>query len=289
MNLAAPAALQNLRALVLRDHALNLHQQFVFGGLTCRPVKKDSRHAVPSELVEQQHLIGILASKSIGAVHIEDLDGPFRCAITKALKRGAHECRTTEAVIHVDIVRQHDVAIGLRSLLQRCDLTLDRRLLRLLFRRDACVQRDRFHRGPPRCRRATSATRRSRSRVATSSSLVTTRSMIGVTTPYTARRWSADKRVGENATRITSPRRMEDDTQHDSVARSRNRRTVRRASRSSPAVERPAAENLATYAAAPLEVCDCVSGATTPPCGVERASWAVYLTARATADYVPAR
>jgi hypothetical protein len=267
MNLAAPAALENLRALVLRDHALHLHEQLVLGRLTCGAVQKHRYDPVPSEFVQQQHLVSVLASETIGTVHVENLDGPFSSAIAKSLERGTHERGAADALVDVDILRKNEVTIGLGALLERGDLTLDGRLLRLLFRRDTRVQGDRFHRAPPRCRGATSSSR-VRPRVATmtsSSAPTTTRSTTGVTTSYTSRRWSADRRVGENATRIANRRRMEDDTLHDSATRSRNRQTGGCASRLPAAIARATAENVATYAAAPLEVCNCVGGAMLPP------------------------
>jgi hypothetical protein len=100
------------------------------------------------------------------------------------------------------------------------------------------------------------------------SSMPTTRSTIGVTTSYAACRCSADRRVAENATRISSPRRMGEDTPHDSTGLSRNRQTpsgaLMRSSRPPSAIQGSGSKKTAIYTAAPLKVCDCVSGAISP-------------------------
>jgi hypothetical protein len=98
--------------------------------------------------------------------------------------------------------------------------------------------------------------------------MATIRSIIGVTTSYAACKCSADRRVAENATRISSPRRMGEDTQHGSTGLSRNRQTpsgaLVRSSRSPSAILGSGSKKTATYTTAPLKVCNCVNGAISP-------------------------
>jgi hypothetical protein len=66
MELSAPGALRDLRALVIADHSLELAQQLVLGRVT--PIGllgEDHLHARPRKLLQQQHLIGITTRKPI--------------------------------------------------------------------------------------------------------------------------------------------------------------------------------------------------------------------------------
>jgi hypothetical protein len=53
MELAPPAAFEDLRPLVLGDHALDLQQQILLIALPQAMVEKHHLHATTSELVEQ--------------------------------------------------------------------------------------------------------------------------------------------------------------------------------------------------------------------------------------------
>jgi hypothetical protein len=76
MSFAAPVALQNLGALILRHHPLHLQQQLVFWSLSQLPVEEHHLDAGMLQLIDQQHLIGILARQPIGRVDIEAVHSP---------------------------------------------------------------------------------------------------------------------------------------------------------------------------------------------------------------------
>ena len=222
MDLAASRPLQDLRALVLRDHALHLHEQLVLRRLARRAVEEDRRDPLLAQLVEQQHLVGVLARQAVGAVHVQPVDASLGDPIAQPLERGPHQRRAAEAVVEVNVLGQQHVAVGRHALLERRDLAVDRGLLRLLLGRNARVNRDRLHRLPP-CRRRT--VRRSHlPTTGRSAPAAIVRSTAGLTTWYTARRCVADMRVGENAVRISIPRRICADTLHPSTLVSRKRR-----------------------------------------------------------------
>jgi len=145
VQLPSPRTLEDLRALVLGDHALHLYQQLVLGAAARRTVEEDHRDAVPRELLEQEHLIGILASESIRAVHVEQIQSALGGAVSQLLQRGSHESRSAVPLVHVAVAGNDDVTVGLRSLGECRDLTADRGLLLLLLRRHARVQGDRLH------------------------------------------------------------------------------------------------------------------------------------------------
>jgi NAD(P)-dependent dehydrogenase (short-subunit alcohol dehydrogenase family) len=54
MSAPAPAALQNLRSLVLRDHALNLKQKIIFRRAANRMVQKNDIRARPVKLLDEK-------------------------------------------------------------------------------------------------------------------------------------------------------------------------------------------------------------------------------------------
>ena len=69
----APAAFQDLGALVLGDNALDLEQQVVLGGAADRVVEEDHVGPGPPELLNQQNLVGIAAGQP---VRRQDVDAP---------------------------------------------------------------------------------------------------------------------------------------------------------------------------------------------------------------------
>ena len=61
MQLAPPMPFDNLRALILGHHALDLEQQVVLRAAPQFAIQKDDLDAGPAELIHQQDLIGVLA------------------------------------------------------------------------------------------------------------------------------------------------------------------------------------------------------------------------------------
>jgi hypothetical protein len=68
VGLAAPVAFQDLRLLVLGEHALELHQQLVLGRLATRALDELHPRAGPGELLDQQGLVGELAGQLVRGV-----------------------------------------------------------------------------------------------------------------------------------------------------------------------------------------------------------------------------
>jgi hypothetical protein len=224
MELSATTAFEDLRAFVLCDHALHLDEQLILRGLAAGPVHEDDTRLCLPEFVEQDHLIGVSAREPIRAVHIEHIDRTFVDAIAESFEGRSHQRRSAEAVIKVDVRRKHRVPVGLRTLLQLGDLTLHRRLLHLLLRRNPRVQGDRLHR---RLRVRASSARELFAGFAASAAFTIARSVDRVTISYVSRRYSLDIRVGENATRILSPRRIDRHSQHTRSATSKKLQTRR--------------------------------------------------------------
>jgi hypothetical protein len=60
------------RPLVLGHHALNLHQQALFGAGAARRFQENGLGAAPAEFFDQQHLVGVVTAQPIGRI---DQDG----------------------------------------------------------------------------------------------------------------------------------------------------------------------------------------------------------------------
>src|SRR5262245_690312 len=93
VTLATARALENLRPLVLRDHALELHEQLVLGGRALRRVQKVRLDAMTGELFDEQDLIRVLATQPIRAIDEDGLDLSFRGQVAHALQPGPFQRR----------------------------------------------------------------------------------------------------------------------------------------------------------------------------------------------------
>ena len=71
MTLAAPGTFENLCALIFCDHALELNEEMVFGGLHRRCVHKHGFNALPGELLDDQNLVGIAAAQAVRSIGYE--------------------------------------------------------------------------------------------------------------------------------------------------------------------------------------------------------------------------
>ena len=65
VGLAAPVAFQDLRLLVLGEHALELHQQLILGRVAARALDELHPRAGAGELLDQQRLVGELAGQPV--------------------------------------------------------------------------------------------------------------------------------------------------------------------------------------------------------------------------------
>lgn len=84
MALATATALQNFRPFVFGNHALHLEQELIFRGLADFAVEKDDLNACANELLQQQHLVGVVARQAIWAMDIEVIYPSSRGDISQA-------------------------------------------------------------------------------------------------------------------------------------------------------------------------------------------------------------
>ena len=78
MPFAAAGSLKDLRSLVFRDHALELHQQLIFRCRCLWRLHEDSVNAVACEFFDQKDLIGIFSAQPVGCINQHRLDLTFR-------------------------------------------------------------------------------------------------------------------------------------------------------------------------------------------------------------------
>src|SRR5438309_4227817 len=149
VTLATPRALQDLRSLVLGDHALELHEQLIFGRCTLRRIQKACLDAVTSELLDQQDLIRIFATQAIRTVDENGLNLSFRRQIAHALQTWSFERGPAIALVFEDPRLRHLEIERPRQLGQRRSLTRNRVRLALLLRGDPRVNCCHLHADAP--------------------------------------------------------------------------------------------------------------------------------------------
>src|SRR3954465_731636 len=74
VHLAAPAPLEDLGPFIFGDHPLHLEQQLLLRLVADLVVEEHDLDAAAPELLDEEDLIGILASQAIGRVDVEPVD-----------------------------------------------------------------------------------------------------------------------------------------------------------------------------------------------------------------------
>ena len=73
MTTPASAALQDLGALILGDHPLDLEKQIVFRGAPDRAVQENDLGPGATKLVDDEHLVRITPGKAVGRMNVDAL------------------------------------------------------------------------------------------------------------------------------------------------------------------------------------------------------------------------
>ena len=117
MPLAAPVAFDDLRPLILGDHALHLQEEIIFWALAQGPVEKNDLHPGPPEFIHEQDLIGVFAGEPVRRVHVQPIHRTRCHHIAEAFERGAHQGGSTVSVVkklhgfgQCQAVRHHPLA-----------------------------------------------------------------------------------------------------------------------------------------------------------------------------------
>ena len=145
MALAAPGTLQNLRALVFRDHPLELDEEMIFGGLHRRRLQEHGFDALAGEFLDEQNLMGIAAAQTVRAMDQDGFDAALRSEVPDPLEPRAFENGAGKAVILDEHVGRHAVAVAFGIGEQGLGLAGDRVAISLLLARDPRVQGCNLH------------------------------------------------------------------------------------------------------------------------------------------------
>lgn len=152
-----PAAIEHLGALVLRDRPLDLEQQLVVGGVIDRPLAEEDLHTRALQLLQQDHLVGVPPSESIGAQDDHHVLPTFPRVVPQLVQRGTIQ---PSAAVPVVGVRQRlgvPEALLIRESDDGGELALDRLLLLLQPSRNSRIECRTLH---PRLLPARSSARR---------------------------------------------------------------------------------------------------------------------------------
>ena len=146
---AAPHPLGDQRALVLGDRPADLQQQLVVRVLAHRPVQELHPAAVAGQLLDQQHLMNVVAGQPVRRGHQNNVKIGQRRMIPQPVQPRPAQAGAAIAVIAVDVlVLQLPAAPGYRRA-QPVKLLLDGLRLGLAGGRHPRIHRS-PHQGPPR-------------------------------------------------------------------------------------------------------------------------------------------
>jgi hypothetical protein len=118
LELAAPETLPEQRSLVLGDRVLHLQQELVVGVLRDRTIDEHNLRARALELLEQQHLVGVLACQTVRAQNPDHLESSVLGAVTQRAQPRAVEPGARLALVGVDVLGRKFVAVFICPALQ---------------------------------------------------------------------------------------------------------------------------------------------------------------------------
>jgi len=127
LQLAAAEALAEDGALVLGDGALDLQQELVVRVVRDRMVQERHRAAGATELLEQQHLVGVAPGQAVWAQHRDELDGAVAHRVAQGVEAGPVEPVAAVAFAE-DVFLNEVVPSGRRPGAQGGELAVDGRL-----------------------------------------------------------------------------------------------------------------------------------------------------------------
>ncbi len=130
-----------MRALVFREHALQLQQQRVFRRLPDRAVEEHDLGAGARELLDQHRLMRVRPGQTVGRVHVDDVDGRHGREVVQALQGGPDQAHTALPVVGEAQLGLDLMAVRGRTRQQRLDLAVDGVAFSLLIGRYPGVDR----------------------------------------------------------------------------------------------------------------------------------------------------
>jgi hypothetical protein len=123
--LATTASLYDFCPLEFGEHSLNLDEKGSFRGPVHGLVEENDLHTALDQLVEEQHLIGIIPRETIRGVYVEAVHSTRRSHITEPFHGGADQGGAAVTFVHELQRRRNVKAIGVNSLPEGRDLAPD--------------------------------------------------------------------------------------------------------------------------------------------------------------------
>src|SRR4051794_35032952 len=148
LELAAPEALGQDRALVLGDGALDLQQELVVRVVGDRALQERDLAAGAAELLQEQDLVGVLAGQAVGAEHGDDVDGGVADRVAQAVQARPVEAGAAVTLVAEDVLLDEGMALGLGPGPQGGELAVDGLLAFLALGRDPSIDGG-AHGSPP--------------------------------------------------------------------------------------------------------------------------------------------
>jgi hypothetical protein len=78
MALASPAPFEELGPFVFGNDSLHLQEELIFRGLSEWSVEENHLHPMLGQLLQEQNLVGVVASEAVGTMHVDAIQ-PSGC------------------------------------------------------------------------------------------------------------------------------------------------------------------------------------------------------------------
>jgi len=137
----APAALEDLGALILGDHTLDLQEQVILGTAANGAVEEHHLHTRAAELLDQEHLVGVAPGQTIRGMNVEAIDNASCHCIAQPLQGWTEQAGAAVALVEEDMLGLEPRIVGHDPFVQAGDLAGDGAVVRLLVARHSGIQR----------------------------------------------------------------------------------------------------------------------------------------------------
>jgi hypothetical protein len=138
----------NQSTFIFGNCTADLQKELIMRILAHGPIEKLDFAADLGELVDQQHLVNVIASETIGSGEQHAIQFAIARSITEAVKARSFEGRTTVAVVAEDVSRAEGPTLSLNVALKAVELLVNRLEENLVGGRDSDIH-SYSHGGPP--------------------------------------------------------------------------------------------------------------------------------------------
>jgi hypothetical protein len=136
----ASSAFDDLRSFVLGDDPLDLKEELVVWGIAYGPLAEVDIHTCTLQLLQEQSLVGVLASESVRTEDHHHIEATLPSVITECVEGRSIQLASAESLVGVREGRRGPKAVLLSILRDGGELALDRSLLLLHLGRNPGVE-----------------------------------------------------------------------------------------------------------------------------------------------------